>query len=199
MPYLKIMKKSDFLNHSVIVTILLIFSVSINLLLAYTLWENRKSYSALENAIEYDKGVLPGEKVPSLTAFDLNNEEINISYKDKPTVLYVFTPDCGWCLKNLENLKTLVTQTKNAYSFIGISLKNNNLDQYIKNNEINFPIYHSPPKDVYRDYKMGRTPQTFVISPDGYVIATWAGAFEGENRKQIEEFFDVSLTKIKGE
>lgn len=183
--------------HSEIPVILLIFSVSINVLLAYNLKENRKAFLELEKGIEYDKGVLPGESVPPLIVFDANNEKIEISYKNKPTILYVFTPDCVWCLKNLENIKRLASQTKNKYSFFGISLKNDNLSQYIKDNEIGFPVYHSPPKDIYRSYKMGQTPQTFAISPDGYVIATWAGAYEGEVKKQIEEFFAVALADVK--
>ena len=193
------MKRLNFISHQIVTTILLILSVVINLSLAYCLWENRKAYFELGNAIEYDKGVLPGEKVPPLIVYDSTRGKVEISYRDKPTILYVFTPDCPWCLKNLENIKLLASRVSDRYAFFGISLKNDNLDKYVTENGIHFPVYNSPPKDIYRSYKMGQTPQTFVISSEGSVITTWKGAFAGETKKEIEEFFGVGLLEIKRE
>jgi hypothetical protein len=34
----------------------------------------------------------------------------------------VFTPQCSWCLRNLDNFKTLVESDKAQYGVIGLSL-----------------------------------------------------------------------------
>jgi thioredoxin-related protein len=190
---------SRIFSHANILAFLLVCSVAINILLALEVRSVRAYLVKLEADIEYDKGLLIGEKSPNLTAFDENNiqNEIIGDKINLPTILYIFTPDCPFCIKNLANIKTIFANPKDKYRFIAVSLRADNLSNYSTENNIPFQIYHSPPKDVFRSFKMGKTPQTYVFSKDGYVIANWSGFYSGDEKFQVEEFFGIKLPEIK--
>jgi hypothetical protein len=44
-------------------------------------------------------------------------------------------------------------------------------------------------------YKLGKVPQTVVVSADGTVLENWHGAYEGGMLQKIEGYFGVSLNK----
>jgi hypothetical protein len=37
------------------------------------------------------------------------------------------------------------------------------------------------------------TPRTLVVSREGKVVATWFGAYGGDLRRKVEEYFQLSL------
>lgn len=43
---------------------------------------------------------------------------------------------------------------------------------------------------------MGPTPHTILISPDGKVIKNWIGSFEGNYKKDIEQYFNLTLPGV---
>jgi hypothetical protein len=42
------------------------------------------------------------------------------------------------------------------------------------------------------------TPQTIVLTRKGTVLRSWTGAYAGEVRREIEEYFDVVLPPLMG-
>jgi peroxiredoxin len=125
----------------------------------------------------------------------------NLSYGEtkKPTVIYVFSTSCGWCERNLDNVNFLATKEKDSYRFIGLSIDRDvsQLGDYIAKTSLPFPIYHSPPTAIWTDYKLGGTPMTIVISPEGKVLEDWSGAYAEATREQVESFFKIKLPGIK--
>jgi hypothetical protein len=49
-------------------------------------------------------------------------EVISYHETNQATVLYVFTPTCIWCARNLNNLKTLLANDSDHYRSIALSL-----------------------------------------------------------------------------
>ena len=103
---------------------LLVCSVSINLFLA------RKTNS-LRSALLHVKAedsLQVGTALPPIAAKGLDGRPATISYRsdELPTILYVFKPSCGWCTKNLQNIKALAERTKGKYRVIGLSLSSDN-------------------------------------------------------------------------
>ena len=185
-------------SHTAILTILLVCSVILNVLLAQRIRALKTAAAKLEYAIEYDKGLSPGDVAPPLALLNKEGTLETIAYAGSrlPTVLYIFTPDCDWCKRNNENIKFLASQVSDKYRFIGISLKGDKLDEYLVRYQIQFPVYHSPTKDVFLSYKLGSTPQTIVVSNDGKILANWKGAYSKQERVNIEGFFDVHLPGV---
>src|SRR5260370_31431145 len=65
-----------------------------------------------------------GATVPPFEAIDLAGKEQRIEHSrvSKPTKLYVITPPCSWCTRNIDNFTGLVTRKRAAHRLIGLSL-----------------------------------------------------------------------------
>jgi len=137
----------------------------------------------------------PGASVPAISAHDQAGQLVKVSVTGTalPTLVYVFSPTCGWCAKNIENLKTLGSGMKGKYNVLGLSLTSEHLAEYIKSNALTFPVYSDPMPTVVSAYHLGGTPQTIVISPDGKVVKSWYGAYVGPAQVEVETFFAIHL------
>lgn len=181
--------------HVVALTLMLVASVALNVMLALRVRE----LTGMQNALRAGRELEVGTAVPPITARRVDGGSETITYADsaRPTVLYVFTPQCIWCARNLDNLKTLVEQKGKDYRFIGISLSREGLEKYVADHQLTFPIYTDIPKEAGEAYKMGGTPQTVVISPQGKVLQNWPGAYAGDQKSQVEKYFDITLPGIR--
>jgi peroxiredoxin len=139
--------------------------------------------------------LLPGTPLPNLEARDLSGNSYVFEPRSgsKPTILYVFTPSCGWCLRNNDSLKSLTRQVSAKYKIVGLSLSRTDLADYLKVHGIAFPVYTDIRPTTLASYKLGRTPETIVVSPDGTVIQSWVGAYVGGVKTAVEQFFSVQL------
>jgi len=140
-----------------------------------------------------------GTTVPVLIAKRLDGQEETISYQstNQLTVLYVFTPACRWCVRNMDNFKTLLKEESGSYRFIGVSLSEKDLADYVGKNDLKLPVYSGLSPETLEAYKLGLTPQTIVISPEGKVLQDWAGAYTGDQQSRVEAFFHVSLPGLR--
>jgi peroxiredoxin len=175
--------------------LLLLASVSLNMVLAHRLW----SFTHLQSIGASERLLKVGTTVPSITAKGVDGRQQVISYQGtpQPTVLYVFTPPCSWCARNMDNFKALIDKQRGQYRFIGLSLSEGTLAEYIAKNELKLPIYSGLSPETLKTYKLGSTPQTIVISPEGRVLQNWMGAYVGAQKSQIEAFFRVSLPGLR--
>lgn len=170
--------------------VLLTVSLSLNVHLGWRIERLEKSLGSPGNSIALSVGmtVLP------LTATGLNDRQETISYAgfSMPTVLYIFSPACKWCDLNIENVKTLATLSRTSFRFIGLSLSEAALQEYVDIHQFNFPVYKLLPDDI-RTLGLGRTPQTIVISPEGKVLRSWIGAYAGQIQREVEAYFGIPL------
>ena len=175
--------------------LLLCSSVALNVVLAHRV----RSFQQFQATRAADRLLKVGVTVPSIAAKRLGGEHEVISYEsvDGPTVLYVFTPPCSWCARNLDNFKTLLDRDNGQYRFIGVSLSEQGLAEYVAKNELKIQVYWGLSPDTMKTYKLVATPQTIVISPEGKVLQDWAGAYVGDQKSQIEAFFHVTLPGIR--
>lgn len=136
-----------------------------------------------------------GDSVAPLKVSNLDGQQEVISYQDneQAVVLYVFTPSCIWCTRNLDNIRALVLNKRNSYRFVGVSLVDEGVKDYVSKNNLSLPVYSALSEETKQEYKFGSTPQTLVISPNGKVLQNWEGAYTGQQQSEIERFFDVTL------
>jgi peroxiredoxin len=178
-------------------TSLLVISVVLNVLLARRVHQ----FNSAQSVALAERVIKVGTSAPPITANRLGGGSETISYSvgDRPTVLYVFTPQCVWCTRNLDNLKTLIGKKRSDYRFIGISLTDDGVDKYVAEKGLGIPIYTGPSAEARAAYKLGSTPETIVVSPQGKVIQVWPGAYVGEFKSQVELYFRVTLPGITSE
>ena len=127
-------------------------------------------------------------------AKDLAGTETQVTYATtRQTLLYVFTPQCGWCTKNLANLLALQHHVGTDYVLIGISLSREGLLEYVAQHGLTFPIYADLKPETVARYHFGSTPQTILISPRGKVIKVWSGAYDGNTIHELENHLSLRL------
>jgi peroxiredoxin len=177
-----------------VLTAMLIASVTINVGLAYKLRKFNHILDPVPRTL-----LQLGTVVPPFEAFDLGGRLQKIGYDSdpRPTVLYVFTPPCSWCARNLDNFKTLVEKGSGQYRFITLSLSKEGLAEYVRKNELKVPVYSGLSQEAVKTYKLGSTPQTIVISPEGKVLQDWTGAYVRDQKSQVEAFFHVALPGVR--
>jgi peroxiredoxin len=137
----------------------------------------------------------PGSLVPPLTGKDVNGAPMTIEYSRAPqgTLVYSFAVNCGWCKKNLNNIKALTAAISPAYRVVGLANGPGALKPYLQQNQISFPVMTDASKVTVSAYKLRGTPQTFLISPTGKVLRVWTGAYGGSLKTEIEGYFKVKL------
>ena len=187
-------------SHSSILTILLVISVGLNALLAKKV--NDLSTITRLLRLRLDAPVLvEGSSAPTLSARDLDGKRVEISYADseKPTVLYIFTPECHWCAQNLQNIKFLANCVGDRYRFIGVSMASTNLPAYLAASQLPFKVYHTPPEEVSIAYGFNSTPTTVMVSPQGQILQYWRGAYSEDLQAKVENAFRVKLPGLIAE
>lgn len=173
-------------------TVILIISLATNIMLT-------RRVNALTRQIERTRAagqLLPGTFVDSFELKSVDGRPVNISLagQPRPTVVYVFTPQCSWCARNLPTLKEMSVAIRGDYRVIGLSLSERDLQAYVAKVQLPFPVYTGMSADMKGRLKLGGTPQTFVVSRDGRVIKNWLGAYSSVVREELQAFFKVRLT-----
>jgi peroxiredoxin len=174
-----------------LVSVLLFASVVLNVFLA-------RKVSMLRATIEAFKSegrLQVGTKVPVIEGLSVDGTNQTLDYGSVriPTVLYVFTPQCGWCAKNVENLRTLIANSGSGYRVIGISLTKQDLKKYLEKERLSLPVYTDVGDSTRIAYRLGGTPTTIVISPEATVLKVWSGAYTDGIRQEIESYLRVQL------
>ena len=177
-----------------ILTVMLVTSVALNVALAHKLRQLNGLFRTTSAP-----ALGPGTVVPAFEAVDLRGNVERISYSEisKPTVLYIFTPPCSWCARNMDSFKTLVTRESGEYRFVGLSLSKEGLPEYVATHGLTIPIYTGLSAETQKAYKLGGTPQTIVVSREGRVLQDWMGAYAGDQKSQVEAFFHVNLPGLR--
>lgn len=172
----------------VFVMLLLAVSLSLNVYLGLRL---RLGTSADRQTAKLS----PGMQVAPVSAVDADGKPLTISYNssDKPIVFYVISPSCIWCRRNQANIDKIAETKANDFRFIGLSLAESGLKDYIEEHRMKFPVYAGVTKETVSALGLSGTPQTIVVSPEGKVLKMWSGAYIEQLQPDVEAFFGIQL------
>lgn len=135
-----------------------------------------------------------GDRVPALTVTELSGAMATIDPRSsESTVLYIFAPACGWCARNLDNLRTVAdAAAKKGLRFVAVSVTDDDVKDYAREHSLAMPVVIASPQSK-SEYRLGSTPHTLVIDRDGRVSKSWRGAFTGSTASEISAFFGTPL------
>jgi peroxiredoxin len=136
-----------------------------------------------------------GRRITSLTVEnpDGGHTAIDWASEKQPTLLYMFSPACGWCARNLPNIKSVAEALRGRYRVIGLAPSSAGLAKYIEVNGISFPVYANAREANGSLLAVDGTPATLIISPNGVIKDRWQGAYIGRIQEQIEKTLGVRL------
>ncbi len=178
----------------VILTCLLLGSLATNLFLSRKVTYLQSVVFAIKN----EGRLVPGTEVPRLEGLDADGEVLAIDYdlNRAPTLVYVFSPECGWCRRNEASFNTLLRAVENDYRVVGISTTPDHVKEYLVSHGYRFPTIAQLPAGTIEKYKLGGTPQTLLISPEAKVIKSWMGAYSQDVKADLEHYFKIELPTI---
>jgi hypothetical protein len=122
-------------------------------------------------------------------------DRVNYSDAAVPTLLYIMSPTCIFCQYNLPNLKALGEQAEGKYRIVILSIVRDGLEEYRQTHHVTAPIWTIAVQSQF-DLQITGTPGTLLISPGGTLIALWRGAFNSDQKDEIERLLDVDLPGI---
>lgn len=180
--------KSNGLSDAKFVGLLLAVSLALNVALGWSLWALRRS------AAEASQSGPVGGALSIVSLWDLNGDQREVHFDSgKPTVIYVLSPTCRWCDRNMDNIKALANARSETFRFVGLSLDERGLREYVQRSGLQFSVYSIRHSNILSELQLGSTPQTIVTLPGGTVAKNWIGAYDGELRHEIEKYFQVDL------
>ena|ERR1051326_3396999 len=133
-----------------------------------------------------------GSSAPVFEGTTLAGGKVTVDFrKDKrATLLYVFSPTCHWCERNLANI-TAIMKARPDLHVIGVNvgppLDNISLARQP------FSEILTPTRATAQAYRFSGTPSTLLISSSAKVLGTWTGAYAGPIAADISQAFAVSL------
>ena len=180
-------------KNDVFLLVLLASSLSLNVYLGWSVKRLKSAPSAKPpDAVKLSPGT-PVRPIETVSLSRERQETISYSDYDKPTVFYVFSPTCVWCERNTQNINAIADLKGESFRFVGLSLAEEGLREYVESHRLNFPVYKNLTPETVQALGLGSTPQTIVVSPDGRIRQNWVGAYGAAIQPQVEGFFNVRL------
>jgi peroxiredoxin len=164
-------------------TVLLLASVAINVALG------RRLHAFMEPE---DRSTPIGMAVPPLDVNTVDGHAVEIRFDGRPTILYYFSPNCGWCERNWTNVQALIASVGQRYRFVGLSTVAD-VSPYMASHHLSFEVYSGLTLETARLYHLGGTPQTIVVAADGRIQYSWSGAYRNRRQHDVERAFGVVL------
>jgi hypothetical protein len=84
----------------------------------------------------------------------------------------------------------------NDFRFVGLSLDESGLKEYVERHQLKFPVYARLPAETVESLGLGSTPQTIVVSPEGEIVKVWSGAYIEDLRSEVEAYFGIQLPAV---
>ena len=174
--------------------VLLCASVAVNVAYAY------RSKAGSMVAAPTARGLWAvGTIAPPLLVEDADGNQHWLEWEklQRPLVIYVFAPGCGWCDRNADSVRALVVQREKRFDVIGISLSGTEADgkpSYLAD----VPRYYVTSQARRAGYVLGATPETIVIEKPGLVRGHWVGAYTPPLAHQIEGLLGVHFSPVAG-
>lgn len=187
---------------TVVLFFLLAGSLVLNVIQGWQL-RARPRFSAASSNAAVMAGIRPGSLLPPISGLTPHGEKADLTFEsDKPTIIYVLSPSCGWCRRNRNNITALYATEKSRFHFVGLSVSKDKLAEHLTSTPLPFPVFSIERTDA-RLQKLGffdATPQTVVVGSDGVVQKAWMGAYmPGSQLEELQRFFRTTLPGLSAE
>ncbi len=130
--------------------------------------------------------------MPPLRGTTLDGQPVTEEFS-RPTVVYVFSPSCSWCERNLNNARAIASGAGDRYRFVGVAAVDAGIEGYVRERSLRWDIIKNVPLEILRQYRVPGTPQTILIGAGGIVLHSWNSAYLETAQREIEAALKVSL------
>jgi len=153
----------------------------------------------LPRVINLDVTYRVRDPLPKLTGHWLAGPDATLTMS-RPTVIYVFSPGCGWCRLDRDNLLSLHAAQAASYDFVAVTKDDDSakLASYLAKYPIPVSVFVTRRDALTEDdnRKLGVTPQTIVVDRNGRVVRIWVGALFEQRQEEAQRFFGIRLPGV---
>ena len=139
----------------------------------------------------------PGSTVPALAGMDLDGKDFTLDYGKDPrkAVMFIFSPRCGICTKNMPNWKAISQDLdRNSYRIVAVSIVAEGVKKYINQQKLtNVPVIAEVDPKSRVSYEMNVTPITLLIDSKGKVEKVWVGQLVAAEQAEVEQALSLKL------
>jgi hypothetical protein len=172
--------------------LLLTLSLALNVTFGWVIRGLRQDAVAVRAA-----GFHAGDSVAAMPTIEGTNAHASFNVQ-RPTLLYVFSPQCKWCDANYANMRAVYEAANSQYDFVGVTQNTTGLDEYLKRQPFPGRVIVADgsrlPAEQAND--LGVTPQLLVVDQSGAIQRAWAGALFGAKLAEAEAFFKAKLPGV---
>lgn len=122
---------------------------------------------------------------------------IDVRRPGELTVIYWFSPTCGWCKRNSANMRALANASGKVFDFVPLSATAEGVAQSFHDNGVQVLAYAEPAEASLAAYGLSGTLQTIVVGADGKVAYSWIGAYREPLASEISSVLGVHLPGLK--
>jgi hypothetical protein len=140
-----------------------------------------------------------GTVVDHVSISDLAGKHSTLQLRgESDTILYIYSPKCGWCAANYSSIISLANQRGGRYRFVGLSILPDQagLEKYLAKHPYPFPSYIDSTGTDLSSLGFVGTPHTVLIGRDGKIQQVWPGAYGEKTGADIAHFFSLNLPDI---
>ncbi|HET7578829.1 MAG TPA: thiol-disulfide oxidoreductase ResA [Bacillales bacterium] len=127
----------------------------------------------LLEAFDQNEGAAPGDTAPVFELKTLSGKTINLSdYRGKGVLLNFWGSWCEPCKQEMPYLNAVYEQHMKGVAIIGVNIGESKItvSNFVKRNNIKFPILLDSHKNVTTAYNIGPIPTTFLINAQGKIV-----------------------------
>ena len=152
--------------------------------------ENRK-LTAQTASLRSQLMVSTGSMLPALKGVNLGGKPIVVDSKDAehPTVVFVFSPTCGVCLKNWPNWNSILeSQAKSGWRPVFVNVGSHASPDFLRSHGLeHYSVVEDVTNDTLLSYRLFHTPQTIVLNRRGEVEYIWDGALSPASMNSLSK------------
>ncbi|MDA1197075.1 MAG: redoxin domain-containing protein [Nanoarchaeota archaeon] len=129
-----------------------------------------------------NEGTNVGDKAPDFIVIDIENNIIQLSTFEKPTIAYFFATWCPYCRQDLNVLKEVIPNYKDKVNIIAIDLDISETKEQLENYKAEFGMdipFAIATLKILQDYQVTHTTSKYAIK-NGNMIYAGSGAFSKE-------------------
>jgi hypothetical protein len=181
---------------SALTIILLVIVVVMGAEILFLMYQNRQLRARLNDPASFYRTLQSNQRVPELTSRDINGNPVEIHYSDESpyTLLIWFSPSCHVCEENLDFWKQLLGPAlPHKVRYLALCAATvEEARAYASAHGISYTVVAVTDDRLVSAYNGYVLPQTALISPNGLIVESWAGALGSAQQDNIRS----TLNKI---